>query len=466
MDSLGFRGSIATVLLVGSVVALTARTAAAEPGVLYVPTEDVELNPFFDNGCGGQVNSALGCVGPVDASEVVAPYPQAMMLRAVLADALLPYDVHLATERPPEYLAYTMLLPSTMAEPESNSFTCSAGGINCSARKRNGIIWVFGPTQSCPTLDVELASIYEFGRNSGLEGVQSPLDAMHYVPDYTMGTGAFVDACSPIVNQISINGEGVPVDLPLECTSLDHQGCAVGQQNGHADLLAYYGPRVVDLDPPVLTNLEPGDGAVIPDGGSLALDVDILDADPVVGGRWTVVSPVFEDLGFEDGVLTFCTNACEYGWDDASPLKATDSDWSLALDGLPSSTYEVTFEAADFHGNVAEPVSMVVYVGEGPPGSDSGEGGWDSGWDEGEGGWDEGPTFTTGDSGPPDGSGGADGPPPPDDDTGTGGAEADDGLIPHGCICTASRAREGGDAGWWLMVAAAALGRRRRRRSA
>ena len=39
------------------------------------------------------------------------------------------------------------------------------------------------------------------------------------------------------------------------------------------------------------------------------------------------------------------------------------------MSGIPEGEYEVTFEASDFHGNVMEPIFMVIYVGEVPPGT-------------------------------------------------------------------------------------------------
>lgn len=452
---------------VGGLVGSWASWAGAEPGVLYVPTEDVVLTPVSTPGCTSEVSSATGCTTGIDAMEVMPPYANAAALRDALAVALAPYDVHLATERPPEYLAYTMLLASDVADPDSTSATCSSGGIACGARKRNGIVRVFGPTPNCPVLDVPLASIYAFGRISGLEGVTDPLDAMRYIPDFTTQSGMFVDGCSARVQQIAFDDMGVGTPLPLECTSVDHHGCDPADQSSHADLLEYYGPRVVDEAPPVLSNLQPGDGAWIPEGDDMVLDVDIADADPVVGGRWTVVSPVFEDFGYEGGVITFCTNdACDFGWDDASPLKATDSDWSLEFTSLPAGIYEITFEASDFHGNLTAPAVMVAQIGGDPPpttgtgtGPELDTGALDTGSLDTSGGGG----FTTGPPPPPP-------PPPPgsDDaevgpgeDSGSSDPEVDgDGLVPHGCVCTASGA--GGRGGAWWLVIAVVLGLRRR----
>jgi hypothetical protein len=457
MRLLALLATCATLLLTG----LAVGPAGAAPAVLYVPTEDVTLTPYFTGSCGSQDNSAFGCTN-VDAEEVVPAYADAAALRDAFAITLLAYDVHLAEERPPEYLAYTLLVPSDTPEPRSQSFTCSGGGINCGARKRNDVVRVFGPTQGCPILDVQLASIYAFGRSAGQEGVENPLDAMNFVPDFATGTGVFVDGCAPIVPQLAYDDAGELVELPLECAGVDHEGCPDDQQNSHADLLAVYGPRTIDGAPPLLANLSPGDGAMHSRFDELMVDVDISDADPVVGGRWTIYSPVLESAGVENGVLTICTNdVCDAGWDDAAPHKATDSDWSFTFTGLPVGTYEITFEASDFHGNVAAPVLMVVEVVDEDIGDESS--GWDSGgWDSGD--WDSG-DFTTGATTAPPATSSVSVGSGPDDagadvgtasNDGSSGPEADDGLVDHGCICTASGHGRGGAMAWVLLVAAAA----------
>ncbi len=448
---------------------LLSGVAQAEPAILYVPDEDVELQPVGLGDCsgqGGQDNSALNCADVPGATGIPA-HPDAPTLRGDLMMALDAYDVHITGERPPSYLAYTMLLPTGAPQPRSENFTCTLGGINCGARKRNDVLRVVDSTQNCLVSDLLLASLYAFGRASGLEGVSNPIDAMNYPPDYSMGAAFFVDACAPIINQMGFDDMGMPVELPLECTSLDHVGCMDDQQNGHADLLDVYGSRVVDLDPPVLSNLQPGDGAFVELGDDLVLDVDLSDADPVLGGRWSIYSRVFEGQ-FEDNLVTMCTNdVCFVNWDDALPLKPTDSDWSLTLAGLPAGVYEVTFEAADFHGNVAEPVVQVVYVGDPPPGT-TGDSAED---DMGEGPFTTG-TMTSGgttappnpDSGPLDDSGEV-GPGSVDDgpesgSVGSAGSSQDeDGLIDHGCAC---RSTPSSGWGWGLMVLLAGVARRRR----
>ncbi|MEM9461563.1 MAG: hypothetical protein AAGF11_45790 [Myxococcota bacterium] len=435
-------------------------TAKAEPAVLYIPDEDIELNPLGLLPCSSQVNSALGCLG--DSMEVAPAYPNAAGLRASLSGALDPYDVHVTGQRPPEYLAYTMLLASDDPVPESASFTCSQGAIHCEARKRNGIVQVLGPTQNCPFSDPRLTSLFAFGRASGLEGVDAPLDAMYYPPDFSVGGGVFIDACQPIVNRLGFNDAGEVIELPLECTSLDHVGCPAQEQNGHADLLAYYGPRVVDVDPPVVVSMTPEDGSFIPPGEELVLDVVLSDADPVLGGRWTIYSSVLEEA-VPGGQLTICTNdTCAVSWPDATPLKPTDSDWRMPVAGLPEGEYEVTFEASDFHGNVMEPVYMVIYVGIGPDDETTTTGGMEPETSTGPS--MTGPSMTTSstttvalDESSGVGVGSAEGPEPGES---SGGPAQDDGLIDPGCLCRSSP-----NSGWSNAVLLLLMGMVRRRRT-
>jgi len=443
--------------------------AAAEPAILYIPTEPIVLLPLGPAPCGSTVNSALGCGAPSDMEEMVEPYADVEVLTMALDEALGDYDVMVTNSRPPEYVAYLMLLPSDTPDEDSQSFTCTATGINCGSRQRNDIAFTFGATMNCMSPEVLHVALYSFGRASGLEGVANPGDYMSYVPDFGLPPAGFLDVCSDRVQQIGFNDAGMQVELPLECTSVDHVECpddANGfvQQNSHQDLLLFYGPRTEDTDPPVLTNVVPADTTELPEGGELVLDVDITDADPVVGVRWVISSEALEAAGVENGRLSMCTNeVCDVSWDDATPLKATDSDFRFSLVGVPAGEYTITLEAADFHGNVAEMITNVVTVGEGGIG-DTGDSttGPDDPTDP-----DDGSVFTTGEGEGEVGEVGEVG-----DDVGrtNTGDEGDSsgstgGLVLDrpGCACTTRE--PGGGLGWlWLWLGVLGLGAVRRRR--
>lgn len=437
--------------LISSALALTVlapTVASAEPAILYIPTDPVTLLPTGMAPCGSGVNSALGC-GGVDAETEIAPYADAAGLTTAVGDALLAYDVMVTNTRPPEYISYVMLMADDAANEDSQSFTCTGAGINCAARQRNDIAFTFGTTMNCMDPEVTHAALYAFGRVSGLEGVDNPDDYMNYVPDFATPPMGFLDVCSDRVNQQGFDDAGDPVELPLECTSVDHAECPDGMngeagQNSHQDLLLVYGtrPETPDTEAPVLMNVSPADGTVLAAGDALTIDVDITDNDPVVGVRWTVSSPALMDLiGAE--TFTQCTNdSCDANWADATPLKATESDWAITFQGLGAGDYAITLEAADYHGNITEMQSFTVTI-------------------EGE----------AGSSGSVDSSGGNDtNPPPPldtgvdssgtqgDDDTGSGG-ETDEG---GGCSCTTGQTPGGSMV--LMLLGFVGLGALRRRR--
>ncbi len=437
--------------------------AEAEPAIVYVPTQDVTLTPTGEGDCsgiGGQVHSAGGCAN-VPQQVATPPHPAAAALIDMLGESLDSYDVHVTSVRPPPYIAYTMLLANEDPAPTSMSFTCSSGGINCAGLKRNDIAMTRGPTTNCVAPELLQTALYALGRASGLEGVSDTSDVMHYVPDYSMAAVGFVDGCSPIVNQLGFNDKGNLIELPLECTSLDHSGCVNGQQNSHVDLLDRYGPRLVDREPPQFSALEPGDGAVVAVGSELVLDVEVSDADPVIGLQWTIISPIFGNQTVESGQISRCTNdLCDMEWPDAIPLKPTDSDWSFSVAGLPEGDYEVMLEAADFHGNVAEPVVMVVSIGDvpPPPATDTGA---DTSADTSGGPSNTTSTTSTTSVPPPASNGTDDGADDEGSVDGTGGSAMEGGALDQGCSCRSGSSPVPGGLLWGLLIAAGVARRRR-----
>lgn len=453
-------------------------TASAEPGILYIPTEEVTLRPAEIGVCagmGGSDNSGLGCVPGLEAEEMRAPYAEAATLTEQVAAALAPYDVLVTNERPPEYVPYLMILPSTEPNPEGLSLTCTPGtGIECGARKRNAIAFTQGATMYCDfgaesAIDeanrVLRATLFAFGHSSGLEGVapsedyidvmeyQQDADNNNYGPLYSeellTGDGAvyFNDTCVDIVGS-RINMEDMVVDATPSCTSADHVGCDAGQQNSAANLMDYYGERTEDAEAPVIEITEPADGATLDRSMPLLMNATVMDSDAIVGARWVISSPALEEA-VEGGALSKCTNAvCDSEWD--SNLRPPDSDWSFELEGLPAGEYTITFEAADLHGNVAELQTVMVTL-EGGGGAGEGESGGGEGESGAEGGGD---SFTTTDGVGDDGTDSGD----TDTDGATAGAGGDDDS---GCGCTS-----GNDAGGaaLFLVGLLGLGWTRRRR--
>jgi MYXO-CTERM domain-containing protein len=177
-----------------------------------------------------------------------------------------------------------------------------------------------------------------------------------------MPASTFQDQCDDISPRIDPK---TMMPVPLECTSADHNGCMMGQQNTVADLMAYFGGRTDDTEAPVLSNMQPTDGQDFPLAGPTAMvefSVEVADADPIVGLSWTIESDVFADQG---GSISACTNNhCDVNLIEGDPFKPTDSAWGFPI-GLPGGEYAVTLEASDYHGNVTETITYTFTVNGG-----------------------------------------------------------------------------------------------------
>jgi MYXO-CTERM domain-containing protein len=445
------------------------------PGIVVVPTEPVDLIPAGTGGdpaCtgAGAQHSGLGCAGVAEPT-TFEPYADAVNLTENLTAALAPFDVTVTNTRPPKYVPYMLILADDAVSKESQSFTCTGGGVDCSALSRHRVGTIIGGSMNCMDPDFLHAALYTFGRLSGLEGSDVAMDPMFYLPDFTMPATEFQDMCGALVPQEGFNDRGMQVTLPLECTSLDHTGCEEAmQQNSVADLTATYGvaPAEPDADPPVIAITSPRDGAVFMAGEDVIVDGTVEDNDAYVGAMWTVQGAGLADPNFLDGVevYEYCTNtACIptegalagaapplTGWEEVDQAKATDSSFAMPTftGGLPAGEYTVTFEAADMHGNVAAPVSITFTVEEAPSGTgDETAGG---GVDDTAGGaddvLDDGGVFTTGVDDDGDGDG-----------TGSGSAGEDDDS--GGCACNTAPGRSGLVA---LMFGLLGLGLSRRRK--
>lgn len=348
-----------------------APVANAEPAILYIPTEEITLQPsgIVDTPCANvstsEYNPGLGCFPGLEMEATESPYADAETLTTSIATALEAFDIHVTNERPPPYLPHYMLLASDEVSKMGTSYSCAGAPENCGTRGRNGIATTSGGTMNCMDPDALQAALYAVGRMAGLEGSVNPDDPMHYPPDFMTPASEFQDQCDSIAPLIDPK---TMMPLPAECTSVDHNGCDMGEQNTVADLTAYYGARVEDADPPTLTNPQPTEGQDFELGPmgftNITFSVELADADPIAGLSWTIESDVFVE-GLGRNYISACTNNhCDTNLIEGDPFKATDSPWSFAVD-LPGGSYDVTIEAADYHGNVAEVVSYTFTVNGG-----------------------------------------------------------------------------------------------------
>lgn len=452
--------------LISSVAAMAAvslpATADAEPAILYIPTEATTLYPAGaqDTPCAavslGDYNAGLGCLPAAltDGETMEPAYADAAALTAAFETALADFDVMVTNTRPVDYLPYYILLASDMESAESTNPTCAGAPLTCAGRGRNGIAFTNGGTMACTDPDDAHAALYAFGRMAGLEGKVAEMgmmvdpDPMDYPPDYTNPATAFQDRCSDRAQQLG--GEDGMTPQPLECTSADHVMCDNMQQNSYQDLLSYFGTATMDADAPTITVNSPAMGDVVPEDGALNISVSVADADPIVGVKIIVTSPALEGV-FDPPQISACTNnQCDVDFLEGNPFKPSSEAFEVpAIEGLPGGEYTITFEAADYHGNIAEMQTITLTIEGGPVGGT-------------DGGSDTGDSATTDDSA--SGGSGITGAGSTGEDTddgssgGTAGGDEDD----SGCSCT-TQPRSGGAAVLLLGLLGLGLGRRRRR---
>ena len=466
--------SVATALLLPQ--AASAETKAA---VLYIPTGDVMLTPSGTDICiavsMSDYNNGLGCVPGLEEARVESAHPMAEALAGDIGTALEPYNVHVTTTRPPEYMPYYTIFASNETNDESESRSCVGAPNVCAGRGRDLMGFTNGGTMNCMGPDTLQTMLYAFGRMSGLEGSMNAMDAMHYPPDFMTPATGFVDECVTIAPLIG--GKDGMTELPLECTSVDHEGgdCMMGEQNPHQDLIAYFGAASEDADAPVIENMMPADGDTIGEDDDLSVSMTVSDASPHVAVMLKVESPALEGVdnpALLDGSLSACTSSwCDFDFLSGDPFRENDGAWELDLPGLPGGEYTITFAAADYHGNVAEEVVITVTKEGGPidPTDSDTDGGSDSDSDSDSesdsmattdsNGSDTNDTFLdTGNSdSDSDSDSDTEGDDDDDEDDGGGADMEDDG----GCGCTTDEGA-GGAMAFFLGLVGFGLTRRRR----
>ncbi len=347
----------------------------ARIGVVFIPLEDVDLIPSSE--CpvsqSGQDNAALNCLsGLMEATTYTVTADEALV--TAFSDALAPYNVQVVTERPADYVPYSMIVVTADESAEATSRTCAGAPIDCDGPNRNEIAITSGGTMNCMDPDVLQTVLIAFGYMSGLENNDNPLDPMFYPPDFTMPSAAFDDSCSTVVPTLDEMGD----PNNLVCPGLYHEAYCMDtedQMNSHQELLGVYGERPADPDttPPTIDSFTtPEDGGTLPAGADLELDAMVSDDSNVVAVRWVVASDALLGAGTAvDGQISICTNGvCDDEW-EGNPFKNPDTPWPFVLQGLPGGEYTATLEVSDLSGNAADPM-MVSFTIEGGSAEDTG----------------------------------------------------------------------------------------------
>lgn len=220
-----------------------------------------------------------------------APYgdgdKRAAVMQAVVADWAA-YNMEIVDQRPADG-EYVM----NMTGP-TNPFGGGVLGIapvDCfNMQTHSNITFAFHSVDDMFSAPVTATTIgQEVAHSFGLEHVDEPNDIMN--PVNAGADPSFIDACIPIV------GGAV-------CSQQHTDNCPDGlQQNAHQELLALFGPAVVDTEPPVVLITAPLDGQEYEAGASFSVVVSVVDDSPVVSAQL-----------FNNGMPVMLDTSEPFGW--------------------------------------------------------------------------------------------------------------------------------------------------------
>jgi uncharacterized protein (TIGR03382 family) len=410
------------------------------PGILYIEMGGVTLEPTCGNG--DSANAALNCSPLVEQQTQFPSYgggsEQAAMFET-LANYYEPFNIVMSTARPPEWVPYTMaVIGGSAGLAGLGGGVCGVANVACDGLKRNHVSLSF--PQSCSGV-AEIAA-QETSHNWGLEHTDNQTDLMY--PFANGGFKTFVDQCMTISHA---TGDGI-----TQCGFIHEAYCPSGageQQNSYAELMAVFGPRVVDDEPPQILTLEPPDGTAFTTEDSFLISGTVAENTNFIAMKFTLES------GGET-LRTRCTNnVCDEDYDLTAGFDPNGVPFEFTrLTEAPEGTYEVTYEVMDAYGGYDSRTATYYVTEDGqPPMTTTNPTDSDGSGTDGDG------TATGTTDGEGDGASvGSDDDDDDDDETDTD-LGLDDGGGPKGCGCGT-----GGGATGLVLLLFAGLGRRRRAR--
>lgn len=244
-----------------------------------------------------------------------------------VAVAMSPYGVDVRVDDTlPPHLPRTTVMVGGLAEqlgldPAVAGFACV---VDCGDRWSSDFAFAFA--RDLPSIANNV--LHEAAHTWGLDHVVEQDLLM-----YPLGASYDADWGSGCV------GVSTQTSAP-RCLDQHTQWCPPQQQDSHAELLAAFGPAVVDLDAPRLEIVAPESGTVLAPGEPLVLELDVSDEDGDPGYR--IVVPELE-------------------WEHVAYLAETRLELAL-----PPGAFTVRVEAIDHAGNESV-VAIEVVVGEAPP---------------------------------------------------------------------------------------------------
>ncbi|WAS98884.1 MYXO-CTERM sorting domain-containing protein [Nannocystis punicea] len=326
-------------------------------GILFLAMDGVTLRPQCNGFHPQTANAALNC-SPLVAKETVFPKPPGgENTKAVVFQELQnyyePFNLVITTNRPPDYLPYTMaVIGGTSGNAGQGNGVCGIANVACDGAKRNHVSLSF--PDSCVGVTAEVAA-QETAHNWGLEHTDVQQDLMY---PFVAGGSSFRNECMDISHA---TGNGV-----TQCTYVHKLYCPEGQgeqQNSHTELLGVFGPREVDSVAPEILSVSPADGSVFNAGDSFLVTADITDDNNMVGVKWSWIEGVPPD--FMDTGYSRCTNdVCN---DKYSAWRPIDDPWDFVqITKPPAGTYSFKIEVMDAYGNAdSETITVTVMPAEG-----------------------------------------------------------------------------------------------------
>ncbi len=392
----------------------------AAPGVLYIAMQGMTLTPTCSGG--DTANAAKRCSPLVDQETSFPAYGNAQQQAAmfnVLSDYYEPFNIVMTSAEPPEWMPYTMaVIGGTAGLAGQPSGVCGVANVACDGLKRNHVSLTF--PGSCG--GVAETAAQETAHNWGLEHTDNTTDLLY--PYNNGGFKTFVDDCMDISHA---TGDGV-----TQCDHIHDDYCPGGggeQQNTYQELLAVFGPRTPDDEPPQITSVFPEDGDTFTTADTIAVTATVSENSNFLAAKWS--------LSGADTELSRCTNnVCDQDYNVGVGFDPSAVDWDfVVLTEPPAGTYTLQFEVLDAYGGYAtETIEITVTDAEGGTGGPTSDSDSDSGSGSGgevPGGTDGGAEGTSdGETGDPTPSGGdEDGETGSGSDTeGTGGNDEDPGC--------------------------------------
>lgn len=245
------------------------------------------------------------------------------VMQAVRQD-WLPFNASITDSRPSAG-DYTMVMvgPTNFTEGSLGIalLDCANGWTS------NNIVFAFHHADDGFTAAATATTIsQEIAHSYGLEHVDDDADLMY--PYNNGGDPAFTNACHPVVEAPGIG---------ILCTEQHRDSCGSGdQQNGHAELMRFVGPRPADISPPDVRFTAPEAGDVFELGDPFVLAVAASDDDDVVAVEL-----------FAGGELVAADDARPFSWE---------------VTGAPVGTYRFEAVAYDTAGNTATTDILEVIV--------------------------------------------------------------------------------------------------------